>query len=69
MNYSLLNEFIITGGLRAGCAINISKNINYYLFGGEIGYRYIGAEKKVYVSVSMDILLYLTVLVFTEIKR
>jgi hypothetical protein len=73
INYLFLGEgniiygdkFIITNGLRIGFIGNVYKNINYYFLGGEIGYRNINGDSKFYMSVNIDILVYLIILFST----
>jgi hypothetical protein len=57
------NTFIFSAGLRFGFALNLGNNVYYHLFGGEIGYRNISGENAFYVSVNIDIIVYLASLI------
>jgi hypothetical protein len=62
------DKFIITNGLRIGLIGNVYKNINYYFLGGEIGYRNINGDSRFYMSVNIDILIYL-IMLFSTIEN
>ncbi|MDR0376702.1 MAG: hypothetical protein LBH70_02815, partial [Spirochaetaceae bacterium] len=56
------NEFIYTGGFRAGLVLIVYKNIYYNILGGQIGYRNINGNNTFYAAVSVDFIVYMIVL-------
>ena len=50
-------EYIFTAGLHIDLTAKVSKNINYYLIGLEMGYRNINSTNNFYISIKADFII------------
>jgi len=62
------NEFVYTAGLRLGLGFNFTENIYYNILGTEVGYRSLNGRNALYVSVKIDIIVYLFIAVSSSTK-